>query len=622
MSNSQQLMTVNEAVQYAKTQIDSHIDSDLLSQLERCGLLPSFLCPEKKYLQGDIDSLKPLLVALARGDATTYGEQGFFAEGLPAHVHLGNGTWLPLGDALAAQDEPYLCPALRHLAQIASQNCNSKREIAPRIRVPWLSGTSILTSQQAVAEVAGIQVHRNAIVSESGVADFARTAYYMGTKRDLGPFLVEALASVLPKNGVVLDLMCGSGAASGAFCRVWPTYVSDAQIFCQHLALVQGGGFEVSRAQRCLLQILETARQHELELRKPIELLLRREAEFCHSDLTTELIHQFKEYVASIPSISTGGNIGSWFPTYEVDARRHNKAKRPYCLFTAYFAGLYCGLRQAIEIDSLRFAVEHLAEEDRRWALGALVIAVSVQASTYAAHFAQPQPYLSRLVGYPSPSPLRRRHGDMLELTMPQLQKTLERWAGSIYREFSVRLESLARQSQTIEHPVHVIPGPWSLALDEFERQASASPIVAYLDAPYTRDEYSRYYHVLETLVRYDYPSATGIGRVPSKEHGERFASEFFTKTQRIMEHGLVQVICAVLEKGWTCAWSYSDAGQACISTVMEAVINKTACRVTSFAAPHRYTSQGGHPAKKVTEYLIVFHSQVTRFKRLVPYPN
>jgi adenine-specific DNA-methyltransferase len=42
---------------------------------------------------------------------------------------------------------------------------------------------------------------------------------------------------------------------------------------------------------------------------------------------------------------------------------------------------------------------------------------------------------------------------------------------------------------------------------------AGRTPVVVYADPPYSRAQYSRYYHVLETLVLYDYPAATGKGR-------------------------------------------------------------------------------------------------------------
>ena len=42
---------------------------------------------------------------------------------------------------------------------------------------------------------------------------------------------------------------------------------------------------------------------------------------------------------------------------------------------------------------------------------------------------------------------------------------------------------------------------------------------VVYADPPYTKDHYSRFYHVLETLNLYDYPDVTGLGRVRTNRH-------------------------------------------------------------------------------------------------------
>src|SRR5207253_2965645 len=51
---------------------------------------------------------------------------------------------------------------------------------------------------------------------------------------------------------------------------------------------------------------------------------------------------------------------------------------------------------------------------------------------------------------------------------------------------------------------------------------------VIYADPPYSKDHYSRYYHVLETLVRYDYPSAAGAGRY----RPDRYSTPFSLRRQ------------------------------------------------------------------------------------------
>src|SRR5690606_18929617 len=53
-------------------------------------------------------------------------------------------------------------------------------------------------------------------------------------------------------------------------------------------------------------------------------------------------------------------------------------------------------------------------------------------------------------------------------------------------------------------------------------------PSIVYADPPYTKDQYSRYYHLWETLVLYDYPKITGKGRYREG----RFQTEFAVKSK------------------------------------------------------------------------------------------
>jgi adenine-specific DNA-methyltransferase len=49
-------------------------------------------------------------------------------------------------------------------------------------------------------------------------------------------------------------------------------------------------------------------------------------------------------------------------------------------------------------------------------------------------------------------------------------------------------------------------------------------PRVVYADPPYSAAQYSRYYHVLETLVLYDYPESSGAGRYRGDRHQTAFS--------------------------------------------------------------------------------------------------
>ena len=163
----------------------------------------------------------------------------------------------------------------------------------------------------------------------------------------------------------------------------------------------------------------------------------------------------------------------------------------------------------------------------------------------------------------------------------------------------------LAKQSESIERPIEIIPGPWNNALKVLHEKMEGNQVVIYLDAPYKREEYSRYYHVLETLVRYNYPSCTGSGLTPKP--AERFKSEFFTKVNSRVTEVFINIIGQILKNKWICAWSYSDSGMASISDVIETIHGSFKCEVKSYSAQNTHRSHGGVKYKEVTEYLILF---------------
>jgi hypothetical protein len=485
--------------------------------------------------------------------------------------------------------DPTFYPALRNL--LCAVESIGSEAVMTEVDMQYFLPTRIRTSSAAVYKYASAQDRRARRVSASKASQFASSAYYMGSKQALAGFLVEAISSALPQNGVVVDLMCGSGAAAGAFSKIWRTFASDAQEFCRILALVQGAGFSVKKANVVLEFILSIARSHAKDLMGKLEQFLAWEDAVFHGDIGPDLLLDYQRFISALPTYPELRAVGSWRPSEEVEKRKADPTTYPYCLFTAYFANVYFGLRQCIEIDSLRYAIDQI--KDRQvmdWALGALIASLSKVGATYGGHFAQP---------------LVRR---IESLSMGRLSQILEKRAFSIFHEFSVRLLNLSDESEKSEFPVEIIDGPWPTALSVLDPLLSGEAVVVYLDAPYTREEYSRFYHVLETAVLYSYPSAVGVGKIPDKRKGERFSSEFFTKSRNQITHSLVEVIESIVDKRWTCAWSYANTGKANIVGVITEVCRKTGCAVRSYAVPYEHKPQGGAISKKVTEYLIIFN--------------
>ena len=99
----------------------------------------------------------------------------------------------------------------------------------------------------------------------------------MGSKKNLGPFLVESISRVLPKDGIILDLMCGCGDASQVFSNVWKIYASDSQKFSQYLTLIQGKGYSLHKAVQLIKKIKPNINKNKDELNKLVGPWVREE---------------------------------------------------------------------------------------------------------------------------------------------------------------------------------------------------------------------------------------------------------------------------------------------------------------------------------------------------------
>jgi adenine-specific DNA-methyltransferase len=580
-------LPLQEVFTLCRERFGCHVPSELINDLIRIKLLPTYASTSTQLvLKEDFDSLLPVFSAALSGSNVKYLSKDLFGKRILASIVPCPGTSIEL--VKSTDIDPAFYPAVRNLISTAN---SLRKKSGEKVGMQYYSPTRLITSNQEICRFAQDQLSRTDFVIRSKASQFAASAYYMGSKKTLSGFLVEGISSVLPGDGVVIDLMCGSGAAASAFGRIWHTYASDAQRFCTRLAMVQGGGFSVEQAQKLLERLYPTAHKHAGQLRGLVDTFLDWEDKLFHSGCTnTELLKEYRDFMMQFPTYPTDSSRGCWNPYKEVDRRKKEPTYSPYCLFTAYFANIYFGLRQCVEIDSLRYAIDQLENaKERQWALGALIPTLSALGTTYGGHFAQPR------IGKPS------------DLKLSMVSKVLESRAFSVIHEFSVRLLNLAEASETSSRRIEIIPGPWNNALSVLEKRLRNRHTVVYLDPPYKREEYSRYYHVLETAIDYSYPSCIGSGKIPDKRKGERFVSEFFTRSNTRLIQSLIRVISEVLRRNWICAWSYADTGDADIPEVISQVHKAVRCQVKSFATPYEHKSHRGKQHKKVTEYLILF---------------
>ncbi len=464
------------------------------------------------------------------------------------------------------------------LLRIVQQNSTNQHPTSlGRVTLPG-QATDVLTKDARVLRALEDQIARFSQLSlqRDGTNTLARSANYMGAKTQLCPAISAILESYLPADGVVLDLMCGSGAASGAFAQRWQVYASDAQAFSRNLALIQGGGMTIRRAKSLVTEIVDLAKSTYARVAELVRRDIEIEEGFLMSELSDAGAEEFALWAVNYPRVNTQRFLANKKLVEEIELHRMYPSTHVPTLFTRYYANLFFGVRQSAEIDSLRRAIDNIESlHERNWALGALICAVSACADNYGGHFAQPR--------FDSSSP-EKLHG--------KIRETIARRTMSITQEFSARLINLATESERTIHVVEPIEGPWKHCLEKAKPLLAGRAAAVYLDPPYTRDEYSRYYHILETLVRYDYPVVSGKASIPAKGDGGRFASEFFTRSSLSVEDTITEIISTCLDNQWSCLWSYSSSGVARIESIV-ARLEPLVGAVDIYKAKYTYKPQG-----------------------------
>jgi len=129
--------------------------------------------------------------------------------------------------------------------------------------------------------------------------------------------------------------------------------------------------------------------------------------------------------------------------------------------------------------------------------------------------------------------------------------------------------EILATITETPYRPDNaVFVGDWRSV---YERWDEVRAQVVYVDPPYTSDNYSRFYHALEVLTRYDYPLLQKAGRTKGRypELGSRHRSSFCVKRQ--VEQEFRDLAQATAERGAALVLSYGEQNGLLLKRYREA---------------------------------------------------
>lgn len=317
---------------------------------------------------------------------------------------------------------------------------------------------------------------------------------YMGTKRSIADHVKTLIADLSPK-GQVLDLFSGIGCVAESLATVAPIYTNDLLSFTALFARARFKGPRQYTPQQLIEKIRLNYRQAAEDEIRSKRSRLRDEQRAI--DLGYEALGNYMleaEHVANSETAKTRAAKAA-----RLDGAAH------YRLVSQYFSAGYFSLRQSIHLDSLRYAIDHLdlCDGDKDWALAAW-LSTAGKAVNAPGHTAQ-----------------------YLKSNNEESYKRIRRsWNRNIWETFQnelIDLQLVGTETWRQQNQVRVGDALQLLRSNNLSKVA-----VIYADPPYTKDQYSRYYHVYETMYLYDYPISEGQGRV----RGGRFVSNFCLMTQ------------------------------------------------------------------------------------------
>lgn len=314
----------------------------------------------------------------------------------------------------------------------------------------------------------------------------------MGSKKLLAPRLAELVSEM--EEGPFLDLFSGIAAVGTQIASNRQVWCNDVQRFSNLLTKQR---FGCPKAFTSCERLIVEARTSFYENQAALSDIFSGALSTERQAMSSMNCAMFLDLIKTVDKASA-----LYLPQLRSDRRS--------CLFVTSHGGTYFGVQQAIDIDSVRHAADTLRargaieEYEHGWMVLALCRVLST-ISNSTGHFAQ---YLS-----PSSSNVRRvvrkRRMDVWKL-----------WAETLRELQPIGTVAWRRGNRLFDTD--------AVTLLKRLSKRSRHPTVIYADPPYTSDQYSRYYHVLENIVLYDYPKLESKGQYREN----RFTSGFSLKSE------------------------------------------------------------------------------------------
>ncbi|WP_241748939.1 DNA adenine methylase [Bacillus sonorensis] len=339
---------------------------------------------------------------------------------------------------------------------------------------------------------------------------------YMGSKRKIIDYVIEGI-NYCYSGGTVVDLFAGSSVLAGALRNQVPFLSNDIQKYSSILAKSYLGDYKWGEYPNILNEIIEKA---------------------------TNKVNYVKE---RYPDISFDYNVEFTLDQFnELEKKQQALIERDfseieYHLFLKNYSGTYWSAEQCLWIDSIRGVADEYKDLDLFYPIIASLMFAMSYNSQSTGHYAQYRDATNE-----------KNMNDILIYRRKEI-------VPYFMRKFTEFQNVLGENNQ----PNNVLSKDYMECLGDIENNSTV-----YADPPYCFVHYSRFYHVIETLVRYDYPEVKYKGRYRTDRH----QSPFCIRTK--VKGAFQDMFDMINKKESNLVLSYSNTGMIELDELIELARN------------------------------------------------
>ena len=347
------------------------------------------------------------------------------------------------------------------------------------------------------------------MIDNSQIPHFVK---YMGSKREILDRIHSAIEDLNVDSEWICDLFGGTSIVAGSLKHKKNVHVNDIQTYSAVFAHTYFSNLKESVGENALINIRE----------KTLEYI-------------TEFDLQYPEINFDYSSINSFNQLK------KIEEQQQNFINRNFdigfSLFTKCYSGTYWSSNQCKWIDSIRAVAEDYIGTAGYYAIVSSLMFAMSYASQSTGHFAQYR-----------------------DITETNVNDILIYRNKDIWTLFSRKFEEIINiidVTSPFENRITTLD--YVDCLRVIEKKS-----IVYADPPYTNVHYSRFYHALETLVRYDHPTLKYKGRYRDDRH----QSPFDKKTE--VKNAFKLLFGGIKDREAHLILSYSDNGMISLEEILK----------------------------------------------------